>query len=192
MKISYPTPRLEAFTDAVLAIIITLMVLELKVPHLAESANDYSIWHSLEPLGHQLFAYLLSFLILAVYWLNHHRVLVHTEHLQDGALLANLLFIFFICLVPFPTALLGEHPDSHFSMALLAGLLCLCSMSFALFRATIHSTKNLLNFRSWVGPVGYALATVLAFYIPLASKLICLVIPIYYLLPLHLLKNSKE
>src|SRR6188474_714179 len=97
--------RLEAFSDGVIAILITIMVLELKVPH------EPSL-HALRPLLPVLLSYVLSFVYLGIYWNNHHHMLHVTRRVTGGILWANLHLLFWLSLVPFVTAWMGEN---HFA-----------------------------------------------------------------------------
>jgi uncharacterized membrane protein len=101
------TSRLEAFSDGVLAIIITIMVLELRVPHETTVA-------ALRPLIPVFASYILSFVYLGIYWNNHHHMLHVTPRIEGGVLWANLHLLFWLSLVPFVTAWMGEH---HFASA---------------------------------------------------------------------------
>jgi uncharacterized membrane protein len=102
--------RLEAFSDGVIAIIITIMVLELKVPHGRE-------FESLKPLLPVLLSYILSFIYLGIYWNNHHHLLHAAEKITGGVLWANLHLLFWLSLVPFVTAWMGEN---HFAPATMS------------------------------------------------------------------------
>ena len=95
--------RLEAFSDGVIAIIITIMVLELKVPHGTELA-------ALVPLIPVFLSYVLSFVYVGIYWNNHHHMLHAVQHVNGGALWANLHLLFWLSLIPFVTALDGREP----------------------------------------------------------------------------------
>jgi uncharacterized membrane protein len=97
--------RLEAFSDGVIAIIITIMVLELRAPHSAE-------WSALEPLVPVFLSYVLSFVFVGIYWNNHHHMLHAVHHINGWALWANLHLLFWLSLMPFATAWLGEN---HFA-----------------------------------------------------------------------------
>jgi uncharacterized membrane protein len=99
--------RLEAFSDGVIAIIITIMVLELKVPHAPTFA-------ALAPLLPVLLSYVLSFVYVGIYWNNHHHILAVCKHVSGGALWANLHLLFWLSLFPFTTAWMGEN---HFAAA---------------------------------------------------------------------------
>src|SRR3954465_3266457 len=94
--------RLEAFSDGVIAIIITIMVLELKVPHGAD-------WEALGPLLPTFLAYVLSFVYLGIYWNNHHHMFHAVDHVSGGILWANLHLLFWLSLVPFATGWMGEN-----------------------------------------------------------------------------------
>src|SRR5260221_13817032 len=94
--------RLEAFSDGVIAIIITIMVLELKVPHTSDLA-------ALKPLVPVFLSYVLSFLYVGIYWNNHHHLLHSTKHVTGGILWANLHLLFWLSLFPFMTAWMGEN-----------------------------------------------------------------------------------
>ena len=96
------TTRLEAFSDGVLAIIITIMVLELKVPHAVEFA-------ALKPLLPVLLSYVLSFIYIGIYWNNHHHLFQATEQVSGGILWANLHLLFWLSLFPFTTGWIGEN-----------------------------------------------------------------------------------
>jgi uncharacterized membrane protein len=109
--------RVEAFSDGVIAIIITIMVLELEVPHQADLA-------ALQPLVPVLASYLLSFVFLGIYWSNHHHLLHAVRQVNGTALWANLHLLFWLSLIPFTTAWMGEN---HFASLPVAayGLVCL-------------------------------------------------------------------
>ena len=94
--------RLEAFSDGVIAIIITIMVLELRVPH----GSD---WAALQPLLPVFLAYILSFIYIGIYWNNHHHMFHLTDHINGGILWANLHLLFWLSLVPFVTGWMGEN-----------------------------------------------------------------------------------
>src|ERR671934_1734609 len=96
------TTRLEAFSDGVLAIIITIMMLELKVPHAVELA-------ALKPVLPVLLSYVLSFIYLGIYWNNHHHLFQATQEVSGGILWANLHLLFWLSLFPFTTAWIGEN-----------------------------------------------------------------------------------
>lgn len=122
--------RLEAFSDGVIAIIITIMVLELKVPHdtgLAGLAAQWPVFAS----------YALSFLMVAIYWINHHHLFRYVHKVSNGILWANMLLLFCLSLIPFFTAYMGENHMAAFPAALYLGALFVCGAAFMLLLATI-------------------------------------------------------
>jgi uncharacterized membrane protein len=129
--------RLEAFSDGVIAIIITIMVLELKVPHGA-SFND------LVPLLPVLGSYVLSFIYVGIYWNNHHHMLHVVQRVGGGVLWANLHLLFWLSLIPFVTAWMGEN---HFQTAPVAAygfVLLMCAIAYAILVRclTRHHREN--------------------------------------------------
>jgi uncharacterized membrane protein len=124
------TNRLEAFSDGVIAVIITIMVLALKVP------RDTTLT-SLRSLVPEFLSYLLSFLVVAIMWVNHHHML-HSARRSDARLLwSNNALLFWMSLVPFVTAYMGNNPRDPRAVALYGMVLALCSITFALLRSAI-------------------------------------------------------
>src|SRR3990167_9071245 len=118
-----PTSRMEAFSDSVIAIIITIMVLELKPPHGAELA-------ALRPLLPVLLSYVLSFLYLAIYWNNHHHLLRAIKRINGAIMWANLHLLFWLSLVPFVTAWLGKNHGGAWPTALYGGVLLMAGCAY--------------------------------------------------------------
>jgi uncharacterized membrane protein len=115
--------RLEAFSDGVIAIIITIMVLQLKVPHEADLA-------ALRPLLPTFLCYLLSFVFVGIYWNNHHHM-IHAVREVDGAILwANLHLLFWLSLIPFATGWMGENSFEPMPMALYGGVLLMAGIAY--------------------------------------------------------------
>jgi uncharacterized membrane protein len=117
--------RLEAFSDAVIAIIITIMVLELRVPHGAELG-------SLRPLAPVFLSYVLSFLYLGIYWNNHHHLLHAAREVNGRILWANMLLLFWLSLFPFVTHWIGETGFAAVPVAVYGGVLLLAALSYTL------------------------------------------------------------
>jgi uncharacterized membrane protein len=125
------TTRLEAFSDGVLAIIITIMVLELKVPHGVDLAD-------LKPVLPVLLSYVLSFIYIGIYWNNHHHLFQVTEQVSGGILWANLNLLFWLSLLPFATAWMGENQLAAIPTAIYGMVLLMAGMAyFVLERAII-------------------------------------------------------
>ncbi len=126
----FPTTRLEAFSDGVLAVIITIMVLELKVPE----QNGLSGLLKIVPV---LFIYLLSFTFIGIYWINHHHLIHRTEQADPRVLYANLAFLFSASLLPFFTAYVIEKHSDSFSVALYAASMIFSGFTFLLLRLAV-------------------------------------------------------
>jgi uncharacterized membrane protein len=124
------TARLEAFSDGVLAIIITIMVLELKVPHGADLA-------ALRPLAPVLLSYVLSFVYIGIYWSNHHHMLHVTRHVSGAILWANLHLLFWLSLVPFVTGWMGENHFAPAPTALYGVVLLMAAVAYRLLQRRI-------------------------------------------------------
>src|SRR5919107_5341775 len=122
--------RVEAFSDGVIAILITIMVLELHVPERAE-------FHALRPLVPVLLSYVLSFVYLGIYWNNHHHMLHVTRRVTGGILWANLHLLFWLSLVPFVTAWMGENHFASVPVALYGGVLFMAGISYLVLQQQI-------------------------------------------------------
>jgi uncharacterized membrane protein len=127
--------RLEAFSDGVLAIIITIMVLELKVPQGTDAA-------ALTPLIPVFLSYVLSFVYLGIYWNNHHHMLHATQKVTGGILWANLNLLFWLSLIPFATGWLGENHFAALPAALYGVLLLLAAVSYYSMQQLIIATHG--------------------------------------------------
>ncbi len=127
--------RLEAFSDGVLAIIITIMVLEIKVPH----GNDFN---ALKPLIPVVVSYLLSFIYIGIYWNNHHHMM-HTVRQVSGSILwANLHLLFWLSLVPFVTGWIGENHFDPIPMALYGIVLLMAAIAYFILQNQIIKTQG--------------------------------------------------
>ncbi len=115
--------RMEAFSDGVFAVIITIMVLEMKSPHGTDLAD-------LKPLVPVFFSYVLSFIYVGIYWTNHHHLLQAVQHVAGSVLWANLHLLFWLSLVPFATAWLGENPLARWPVELYGALLLFASIAY--------------------------------------------------------------
>ena len=163
-----PTTRLEAFSDGVIAVIITIMVLELKVPHTNGLAGLLSV---LPTLG----IYALSFTFTSIYWINHHHLVRRTEEADQAILYANLFFLFCLSLLPFFTSYLIDMKMDSFSVAVYCFSMVVTGFSFMLLRLAIgwrlrhfwHAQKRGFGRRVqayWTSLALYLIAIPLAFY----------------------------
>ena len=177
--------RLEAFTDGVMAVIITVMVLELKAPHGADLA-------ALEPLMPVFLTYVLSFVYLGIYWNNHHHMLHATERINGGILWANLHLLFWLSLVPFVTAWLGENHFSSWPTAVY-GIVMLCAgIAYYILQTAIVNAQGPgsklaraigADRKGKLSPVLYAAAIPLAFVNEMLSDAIYIAVALIWLVP---------
>lgn len=177
--------RLEAFSDGVLAVIITIMVLELKRP---EGATLEVLW----PILPVFLAYVLSFLILAIYWNNHHHLMHAVEHVTGGVLWANLHLLFWLSLIPFTTDWMGEHHREPLPVAIYAGVFLGAAIAyFFLTRSLLahHGRDSLLaralgsDKKGKLSALAYAAAIPLAFVDTFISLGIIVVVALVWLVP---------
>ena len=159
------TTRLEAFSDGVIAIIITIMVLELRAPHEASLA-------ALRPLWPVFLSYVMSFIYLGIYWNNHHHLLHASEHVNGRILWANLHLLFWLSLVPFATAWMGENEFAGSSVGLYGVVLLCAAIAYTiLVRAllALHGHESLLatalgsDFKGKISIVLYIVGIALTF-----------------------------
>jgi uncharacterized membrane protein len=172
--------RLEAFSDGVIAVIITIMVLELKVPAADGAAG-------LRAVAPTVFLYLLTFVQIGIYWVNHHYLIDEAETVSHGILWANLIFLFCLSLFPFVTDWIGTRGLSAFSTALYAGVSILPGLSYMALWVQIRAQSGAPANASWgkqAWSVGLYLAAVpVAFYRPIASLALIAVVAVIWLFP---------
>jgi len=179
------TTRLEAFSDGVLAIIITIMVLELKVPHGADAA-------SLKPLIPHLLSYVMSFIYLGIYWNNHHHMLHTVVRVTGGILWANLHLLFWLSLVPVATGWMGENLLHELPTALYGVILLMAAIAYFILQNVIihaqgtHSTLAAAVGRDWKGKTSvllYAAAIGMSLVRPWAAYVIYVIVAVMWLVP---------
>lgn len=177
--------RLEAFSDAVIAIILTIMVLELRPPH------DASL-EALRPMLPVFASYVLSFVFLGIYWNNHHHMLQAARHVSGGVLWANMHLLFWLSLIPFVTAWMGEHGLSPTPVAAYGTVLLACSIAyFILSRVLIRvngadsplarAVGN--DVKGMASTAAYVVAMVFAFFVPAVSCAIYVGVALVWLVP---------
>jgi uncharacterized membrane protein len=177
--------RLEAFSDGVLAIIITIMVLELRAPHDTDLA-------ALRPLLPVLLSYVLSFVYLGIYWNNHHHMLHSTHRVTGSILWANLYLLFWLSLVPFVTAWMGENPLASTPTALYGAVLLMAAIAYLLLQRQIlrvEGPQSVLaaalgrDIKGKLSPLLYALAIGAAFMHPGIAHALYLLVALMWLIP---------
>ena len=177
--------RLEAFSDGVIAIIITIMVLEMKVPHGAEPS-------ALQPLFYVFLSYVLSFVYLGIYWNNHHHMLHATRRVTGAVLWANLHLLFWLSLVPFVTGWMGENHFAPAPTALYGMVLLLAAIAYTILQRTILASEgpgSLLatalgtDLKGKLSPVLYLIAIPLSFVEEAVAGALYVVVALMWLIP---------
>jgi uncharacterized membrane protein len=177
--------RLEAFSDGVIAIIITIMVLELRPPHDASLA-------SLRPLLPVFISYVISFAFIGIYWSNHHHLFQAVEHVNGSVLWANLHLLFWLSLTPFVTAWIGQSGFAKWPVVLYGILLLLSAIAYFILTLTllsIHSRESVLSlalgrdFKGKISMVIYLVAIPLAFVKPWLGYAIYVLVAVMWLVP---------
>ena len=183
--------RLEAFSDGVMAIIITIMVLEIKVPH-GDTLND------LRPLLPVFLSYILSFVYVGIYWNNHHHMLHATTTVTGAMLWANLHLLFWLSLFPFATGWMGENHFTPLPTALYGGVLLMAAIAYYLLERTIiraQGPESILQKavgRDWKGkfsPVLYVVAIIATLLSPVISQVIFVAVALIWLIPDRRIEN---
>lgn len=177
--------RLEAFSDGVLAIIITIMVLEMKVPHGAGLA-------ALTPLWPVLMGYILSFIYVGIYWNNHHHMLHTCRRVTGGILWANLHLLFWLSLVPFATGWMGENHFAAAPAALYGVVLLMAAIAYFILQQAIIASEGANSIlkkalgKDWKGkasPVLYVIAIIAAFWAQWLAMSLYVLVALIWLVP---------
>jgi TMEM175 potassium channel family protein len=177
--------RLAAFSDGVIAIVITIMVLELKIPHGAD-------WAALATLAPSFMAYVLSFIYVAIYWNNHHHLLQTVTHVDGLILWANADLLFWLSLIPVATHWLGENPLAPLPTAVYGVSLLMPALAYLLLQLAIlhrHGAQSVLaralgsDLKGKISPVLYLTAIALAFVLPWVSIALYAAVAVVWLVP---------
>jgi uncharacterized membrane protein len=177
--------RMEAFSDAVIAIIMTIMVLELRPP-------EGTDWSSLQPLVPVVLTYALSFLYLGIYWNNHHHLLQATTHITGGILWANLNLLFWLSLFPFATAWMGENHAATVPTIAYGVVLLLAGVAYYILQSVIVASEGPdsalatalgRDLKGKASPIIYSTAVLLALVNPVISLALYVVVAAMWLIP---------
>ena len=137
--------RVEALSDGVFAIVVTLLVLEIRVPHVATHDSVASLAAALRPLAPKFASWVVSFVTVCVIWLNHHRLFKLTARIDNGLFWWNANLLLWTSFIPFPTAVLGDYPDNTVSVVLYGSVMALMALSFTLMRWYVLRNPDLLE-----------------------------------------------
>ncbi|HWJ90432.1 MAG TPA: TMEM175 family protein [Flavisolibacter sp.] len=199
MKIG--TTRVETFSDGVIAIIITIMVLSLKLPDINHPDSAWTVRHQLYRLIPYFVTYVFSFLMIGIFWVNHHHMFHMLDKTDERLLLLNLLFMFWMSLIPLSTAMMGANPRVPDSVALYGFIMLMTTMSFAIMR-TYTLKKNLVHkdenqeiaskirwvslkarTKTYIGTAAYLCAVPLAYVNVYIAYFFFLVAPVIFFIP---------
>ena len=189
-----PTNRLEAFSDGVIAILITIMVLELRIPHGSDLA-------ALRPLVPVLLTYVLSFVNLGIYWNNHHHMLQVTERISGPILWANLHLLFWLSLFPFSTGWMGENHFAALPTAAYGGVLLGAAVAYFVLQAAIIAEQGPgsrlaaavgRDMKGKISPALYAVAIPLSFVSRWVAVGLYVVVSLLWLIPDRRLESHVD
>ena len=177
--------RLEAFSDGVIAIIITIMVLEMKVPH----GHDLE---ALKPLIPVFISYLLSFVFIGIYWNNHHHLLSSVKHVSGAVLWANLHLLFWLSLIPFATGWMGENAFPPMAVSLYGVVLLLAGVAYYILTRALIAREGKdsalaravgADYKGLISVIMYAIAVGVAFFSPFVAYSLYVLVAILWLVP---------
>lgn len=185
--------RLEAFSDGVLAIIITIMVLEIKIPHTSE-------WNVFIPLLPVLFSYLLSFMFVGIYWANHHHLLHAVKKISSPLIWANMNLLFWLSLTPFATGWMGENHFETNTVIVYACLLLMDGIAYTILKRVIEKSHDkeseifkalrTQKYKEYISIISYALAIVFAFISTKVSGILFLLVAILWIIPARKIEQA--
>ncbi|SRR5712692_7309194 len=185
--------RVEAFSDGVFAIVVTLLVLELKVPALKDPASVSELAHQLIELLPKFLSWLISFIIVCKFWLNHHHVLALARHANYAMVWLNSIFLLGQSFIPFPTALMGEYHGNPLAVSFFGGVFAVNTLLFIALQAYI--VRNLIKpelaasqdphglRKAMIGPAAYLIGAAAAWFSVYAAFVIYALTPLFYVTP---------
>jgi uncharacterized membrane protein len=190
-----PTSRIEAFSDGVFAIIITLLVLEIQVPQVQGKDVSAALAHSLLAMAPKFLAYIISFVLVCVWWVAHHHLFHVLKRSDRGLLWLNSLFLLWLAFLPFPTALMGDYPGERLAVmgygmvSTLAGISFTSMRYYAFYLARLVDEsidRRLLKsamLKSTLNPVLHSIAVLLAFADTRLSIALYIILPLMFFIP---------
>jgi len=185
--------RIEAFSDGVFAIVVTLLVLELKVPSLHERGSVGELGHELVDLVPKFLNWMINFIIVCKFWLNHHHLLAFARHATYGMVCLNSLFLMFQSFIPFPTALMGEYPMNPLAVSLFGVVMAVNTLLFIALQSYI--LRNLIKpellgtqvphlmRKSFVGVISYLLGVAATLFNVHIAVVLYALTPLFFITP---------
>ncbi len=194
------TERISAFSDGVFSIAITLLVLNLRIPIVPSNVPDVpgKLLDQLRAQWPSLLSYLLSFVIVGIYWVAHHNMFHYIKRSDRPFLWINILLLMCVAFIPFPAGLLGQYSGQRISLITYASSLILTNLMLSLLWWYATSNHRLVdqdidphfvrtvNRRNMTSPVVYLVSIGLSFLSPLASLIVFFLFPLYYIIPSHI------
>lgn len=187
--------RLEAFSDGVLAIIITIMVLELRIP-------EGDTFQALRPMAFKFLSYIFSFLYVGIYWNNHHHLFQAVEHVNGKVLWANLHLLFWLSILPFATSWMGENDFAKNPVALYGFILLMCALAFNILQKlcldlegkdSVIAKALKSTLKEKISAAIYISGIVLSFYFPVAAVIMYYLAALLWTIPdLRIEKNLEQ
>jgi uncharacterized membrane protein len=185
--------RIEAFSDAVFAIIVTLLILELKVPVIKDHASVGELAHSLIELLPKFLSWLISFIIVCKFWLNHNHVLGLARHADYGLMWMNSIFLMGQAFIPFPTALMGEYAGNRLAVSIFGCVFAINTLLFIALHAYIlrrvakpelaaQQPLHIIR-KSFVGVASYLIGAIAAWFSIYAAFIVYLITPLFFITP---------
>lgn len=185
--------RIEAFSDGVFAIVVTLLVLELRVPSLHNPGSVSELGHQLHELLPKFLSWLISFIIVCKFWLNHHHLLGLARHANYSMVWLNSLFLMCQSFIPFPTAMMGEYPTNPLAVSMFGLVMAVNTVMFIVLQAyVIHNLIKPdladaqdphLTLKSCVGVLSYLIGATAAWFSVETAFLIYLLTPLFFIVP---------
>jgi uncharacterized membrane protein len=196
------TSRIEAFSDSIFAVVLTLLVLEVHVPQVDDSDVSHELAHRVLSMAPKFLAYGLSFVIICVWWVAHHHLFRVLARSDRGLLWINCLFLLWLSFIPFPTAMIGDYPKEAFAVMSYGAVMTLAGLSFCLMRyytffgadlVDQRIDKSLLKramLRSALNPLLHAIAVAIAPLSTRAAIVLYAILPVVFFVPSGLERHS--
>ena len=195
MSYYFTKSRVETFSDGIFAIIITLLILEIKVPHIESPESVSELTESVLHLAPKFIAWVISFLSVAVIWVNHHRIFESLKHINHAVFWLNANLLLWVSFIPFPTALMGDYPNNKLAVSFFGLSSLMMGIAFLLFRIYMWKRPEITNdltdeyLRKGVwnvllfGPTLYLLGTATAWIHPYIAFAFYALVTIYFIFP---------
>ncbi|HAP00461.1 MAG TPA: DUF1211 domain-containing protein [Bacteroidetes bacterium] len=193
--------RTEAFSDGVFAIVITLLILEIKIPHIENGESSRELWEAMKELAPKIISWVVSFFFVAVMWVQHHNLFRIADKIDYAVVWLNIILLFFICFIPFPVALMGEYPHNRLAV-LFFGIVVTCaaytqvgmyahmSKYYLLPKYDYKSVRKNVRRSFFLAPMLLNIAIAVSFVNLMLCYVIYAMVPLFFLLPFDKEENT--